>query len=238
MPDLGDTKQGYSLWNPFPMRWSLADGRLHLDGMRLLGQGTDIAIDGIIPFSLIGADRQQAGRRGRGRFQHVGARELSLRHRSQRRLQRRGGYPRHDAIAPVTRARCNLRNASLRSDEMPLGLSDMSGTLTFNGRRVRIDELKATSGGGTVRLTRHRGVRGRLDVLPPQRRGRAGARALPDQYDSTVNGQLTFSGNDLQSLLTGEIIVQRPDDFARRESRQPDLFARRAAADAGRRAAS
>jgi translocation and assembly module TamB len=81
--------------------------------------------------------------------------------------------------------------------------------MTFNGRRMRIDEIKATSGGGTVRLTgtavyEQGSASYRLSAEAQQVRMR-----YPSNMTSTIDGKLTFSGNDLQTLLTGEIIVMR-----------------------------
>jgi hypothetical protein len=92
LAEIGGTNQGYSLWNPFPMRWSLAEGQLHLDRMRLLGQGTDIAIDGTIPFALMEPAENKLDL-------SLGARELPPRHSDQRRFQRAGEHPRHAAGA-------------------------------------------------------------------------------------------------------------------------------------------
>jgi translocation and assembly module TamB len=205
---IGNTNQDYSLWNPFPMRWSLAEGRLHLDGMRLLGQGTDIAIDGTIPFALMEPVENKLDVSVEGDF------NLSVLESFRSGIQTSGVSSvevniRGTLQQPQLRGRLQLRNASLRSDELPLGLNDMSGTMTFNGQRVRIDELKASSGGGTVRLTgtavyEEGSASYRLSAEAQQVRVR-----YPSSMTSTVNGRLTFSGNDLQTLLTGEIIVQR-----------------------------
>ena len=41
-------ERGYELWNPFPLRWAVADETLDIDRMRLLGVGTDIVVDGTV----------------------------------------------------------------------------------------------------------------------------------------------------------------------------------------------
>lgn len=208
LAEIVGAKQGYSLWNPFPMRWSLAEGRLRLDRMRLLGQGTDIAIDGTIPFAPMNPAEDNLDVSVEGDF------NLSVLESFRPGIETGGVSSvevniRGTIGEPQLRGRLQLRNASLRSDELPNGLSDMSGTLTFNGRRMRIDELKATSGGGTLRLT---GTAVYEDGSASYRLS-ADARQVrlryPSNMASTIDGQLTFSGNDLQTLLTGEIIVMR-----------------------------
>jgi translocation and assembly module TamB len=208
LAEIGGTNQSYSLWNPFPMRWSLADGRLHLDRMRLLGQGTDIAIDGTIPFALMEPADNNLDLAVEGDF------NLSLLESFRSDIQTNGVSSvqvnvRGTLEKPQLRGRLQLRNANLRSDELPMGLSDMSGSMTFNGRRMRIDEIKATSGGGTVRVTgtavyEEGSASYRLSAEAQQVRMR-----YPRNMTSTIDGKLTFSGNDLQTLLTGEIIVMR-----------------------------
>jgi translocation and assembly module TamB len=208
LAEIGGTNQGYSLWNPFPMRWSLAEGQLHLDRMRLLGQGTDIAIDGTIPFALMEPAENKLDLSVEGDF------NLSVLESFRPGIQTNGVSSvqvniRGTLQEPQLRGRLLLRNANLRSDEFPMGLSDISGSMTFNGRRMRIDEIKATSGGGTVRLTgtavyEQGSASYRLSAEAQQVRMR-----YPSNMTSTIDGKLTFSGNDLQTLLTGEIIVMR-----------------------------
>jgi translocation and assembly module TamB len=208
LAEIGGTNQSYSLWNPFPMRWSLAEGRLRLDRMRLLGQGTDIAIDGTIPFALMEPTENKLDVSVEGDF------NLSVLESFRSDLQTNGVSSvqvnvRGTLQEPQLRGKLQLRNANLRSDELPMGLSDMSGSMTFNGRRMRIDELKATSGGGTVRVTgtavyEEGSASYRLTAEAQQVRMR-----YPSNMTSTIDGKLTLSGNDLQTLLTGEIIVMR-----------------------------
>jgi translocation and assembly module TamB len=201
-------EQGYSLWNPFPLRWSLAERRLRFDRMRLLGQGTDVAIDGSIPFALLAPAADILDLSVEGDF------NLSVLESFRSGIQTSGVSTvqvdiRGTMQDPQLRGRVQVRNASLRSDELPNALSDMSGTMTLNGRRMRIDELKATSGGGTVRVTGtavyEEGVTSyRLSAEAQQVRMR-----YPANMASTVDGQLTFSGNESQTLLSGEILVSR-----------------------------
>lgn len=206
--DIAGANQGYSLWNPFPMRWSLAQRRLRLDGMRLLGQGTDIGIDGTIPFALMDPAENKLDVSVEGDF------NLSVLESFRSGIQAGGVSSVEVTIRgtmeqPQVRGRVQLLNASLRAEDLPAGLSDMSGSMTFTGRRVRIDELKATSGGGTLRLSgtavyEEGSASYRLSAQARQVRLR-----YPTNITSTVDGQLTLSGNDLQTLLSGEIIVMR-----------------------------
>jgi translocation and assembly module TamB len=206
--EIAGASQGYSLWNPFPMRWSLGQGRLRLDGMRLLGQGTDIGIDGTIPFALMDPAENKLDVSVEGDF------NLSVIESFRSGIQAGGVSSvevniRGTMDQPQVRGRLQLLNASLRSEDLPAALNDMSGSMTFTGRRVRIDEIKATSGGGTVRLSGtavyEEGTASyRLSAEARQVRLR-----YPTNITSTVDGQLTLSGNDLQTLLGGEIIVMR-----------------------------
>jgi translocation and assembly module TamB len=208
LAQIAGAEKGYSLWNPFPLRWSLAERRLRLDRMRLLGQGTDIAIDGTIPFALTEPSGDMPDLSVEGDF------NLSVLESFRPGLVTSGVATvevdiRGTMKEPQLRGRMQLRNASVRSDELPNGLSDMSGTMTFNGRRMRIDELRATSGGGTVRMTGtalyEAGTASyRLSAEAQQVRLR-----YPTNMASTIDGQLTFSGTQEQTLLSGEITLSR-----------------------------
>jgi translocation and assembly module TamB len=152
LAQLPGAREGYSLWNPFPMRWSLSEGKVQLDGMRLLGQGTDIAINGSVPFAPARPADRLMDLSVDGDFNlsviesfRPGVRASGI---STVQVNVRGTMD-----DPQFRGRLLVRNGSLRSEDLPNSLSDMTGTLTFTGRRVRIEELRASSGGGTVAMS-------------------------------------------------------------------------------------
>jgi translocation and assembly module TamB len=197
--------RGYNLWNPFPMRWSVANHELHrLDRMRLLGDGTDVLFNGSMGLE----DPRPLDLSTSGTF------NLAVIEGFRPELQASGSSVlevtlRGTAAEPRMNGRMEMRNASLRHRDLANGLSQMNGVLRFNDRQVSIERLTALSGGGTLHfrgMAEHSQEQWsyRLDTDVEHVRFR-----YPEPVSSVVDGYLTLSGTNLQSLMSGEILVSR-----------------------------
>jgi translocation and assembly module TamB len=110
---------------------------------------------------------------------------------------------------PRMNGRMEMRNASLRHRDFSNGLSQMNGVLRFSDRQVNIEQLTASSGGGTLQfrgMAEHSQEQWsyRLDTEVEHVRFR-----YPEAVSSVVDGNLTLSGTNLQSLMSGDILVSR-----------------------------
>ena len=201
--------RGYELWNPFPMRWGISGGKLDFDQVRLLGDGTDLVMDGTVgldggfgqrndsfDLSLEGIFNLAVLESFRAGLEAAGSSEL------QATLRGRAGEP-------IIRGRMNLKDGTLRYIGFSNGLSQVNGTLSFNERLVRVEELSAASGGGTLGLAgtvlygaEQWDYRLRVDIERVRIR-------YPESLGSVVDGQLTYSGSDLRSLLSGNVMISR-----------------------------
>ncbi len=201
--------RGYEVWNPFPMRWKVANDTLDIDRVRLLGDGTDVVVDGKIAlqnsldqvgnsmdvaiegsFNLAALESFRPGITARGQS------ELDVRVR---------GTP----VQPSVRGRMQIRNGTLRHTSFSNGLSELNGRVRFNEGMVRVEELRAESGGGTlalggtvVRESDRWDYRLQADINSVRVR-------YPASLSSVINGRLTYSGTDLRSLLSGEVVINR-----------------------------
>jgi len=201
--------RGYEVWNPFPMRWKVENDTLDIDGVHLIGEGTNVVVDGIIALQ---GDLDQAGNSMdvavEGEF-NLAALEsfrpgLTARGQSELDVRIRG-----TAAKPSVRGRMQIRNATLRHTSFANGLSKLNGRIRFNEGMVRIEELRAESGGGTlaldgtvVRENDRWDYRLQADIDSIRVR-------YPESLSSVINGRLTYSGTDLRSLLSGEVVVNR-----------------------------
>jgi len=212
LADIPGSENGYSISNvPFPMRWSLENQTLRLDRMRLLGpgpagapeqEGTDVEINGTV--GLGGPGNFDLALTGTFNLAVAQSFDSNLRAAgvSTVRIKVTG-----DLNDPVVRGSMDVKNGTLRYGEFPNGLSGMNGRVNFSGKHVRIDELTAFTGGGRVRLSGNADFEGtaRYSFSAEAERVRIGYQAV----STIVDGEFTLAGTDVQSLLSGDIVVER-----------------------------
>jgi len=103
----------------------------------------------------------------------------------------------------------NVSHASLAYADLPSGLNDMNGSLSFNKNRLQIDNLTAHSGGGTITLT------GGATTYQGQINFDFNASAqdvrlrYPPGVSSTANAELRFFGTREGSTLSGDVTVTK-----------------------------
>ena len=210
--EIPGSESGYSISNlPFPMRWSLENQTLRLDRMRLLGpgpadapedEGTDIEINGTV------------GLGGAGEFDLdlTGTFNLAVAQSFDSNLRAAGASTVQVEISgglsdPLVQGSMEVKNGILRYADFPNGLSEMNGRVTFTGKHVRIDELTAATGGGRLRLAGNADFEGTSSYSVTAQAERVRIRYEP--VSTIVDGEFTLSGTDIQSLLSGEVVVER-----------------------------
>ncbi len=201
---IGSVAAGYRVSNLFPMRWNYGGGIVRLDSMNLNGSGTDIGIDGTI---ALDGERAVAVTVD-GRFNLIllesfdpdieasGAANLNI---------KIGGTVNDIEIEGLM----TVADGTLRLAEFPNGLSAINGKIDFAGRQMKIDELTAASGGGSLRLSgvtifSADGPEYRLQAVADRVRLR-----YPAHIGSFFNGHLTLAGTGDYAVLNGEVLVSR-----------------------------
>ncbi len=202
-------ERGYELWNPFPLRWSLAGETLDIDNMRLLGDGTDIVVDGTVGL------RDGFGERDDSLGLTVGGTfNLAVLESFRPGLEAGGEseldvYIEGSAAEPAVRGRMGIKGGAVRHSSFSNGLSELNGLIRFSEGTVQVEEVTAQSGGGNLSLTGTI-VREadrwnyRLEGMIESVRVR-----YPESLSNVIDGRLTYSGTNLRSLLTGEVVVSR-----------------------------
>jgi translocation and assembly module TamB len=110
---------------------------------------------------------------------------------------------------PAIQGSVNVSHASLAYVDLPSGLSDMNGSLTFNKHRLQIESLTAHSGGGTVTLT------GEATSYAGQINFDFAAKAqdvrlrYPPGVSSTANADVRFYGTRDSSTLSGDVTITK-----------------------------
>lgn len=202
--DVPGTAAGYELYNPFPMRWAFSAGSLRLDHMRLQGAGTNVELTGgigLLPeidsdlriegdFNLAGLQTLQPNLAASGRSR-IGVRLTG------------------DLADPEIQGEWVIQDGSIQPENSPVGLSGVNGRVMFVGREIRVEEMRAASGGGVLTLSGGGRIAAdnyefRLDAHAQNVRVR-----YPAGITSVVDGDFVFSGAKSNRLLGGEVVIQR-----------------------------
>ena len=111
------------------------------------------------------------------------------------------------AAKPEVTGRLQLQSASFNMLDLPNGISNATGTVTFTGTQARIQNITAESGGGKVTLSGTVGYSGSDMQFHVQ----AAANGVHVNYPETVTTQfdanLVLNGTSASSLVTGTLRV-------------------------------
>ncbi len=111
---------------------------------------------------------------------------------------------------PTVAGSAQLVNGSVVSPDLPNGLSNLHGTIRFDGNRATLEGVEAHTGGGQVSLSgfatyaRNRSIIYRLEA-----RGQNVRVRYANGISVTGNSQLSLAGTESQALLTGSLTVSR-----------------------------
>ena len=110
---------------------------------------------------------------------------------------------------PQVNGLLTLSKASLYFGDLPVGLDNVNGAVSFDRNRATIQNMAADSGGGKMSLTGFVGFGG--SALVYRMRGTAtGIRVrYPEGASTTVNASLNLTGTSQESLLAGTVTIVR-----------------------------
>jgi translocation and assembly module TamB len=111
---------------------------------------------------------------------------------------------------PNFRGRVAVQNAAISYVDFPNGLSEINGTLGFNGDRLQVQELTARTGGGLLHCGGYltyslsQGLAFNLTASGSEIRLR-----YPEGISSTADARLMLAGSVHNAMLSGEITIKR-----------------------------
>jgi translocation and assembly module TamB len=202
-PQLSAEIEGVKLENQGPIRLSASQGMLHLEQAHIVGEGTDFSAQGSVPFSSqapvnLSANGNINLRVLQGYYpglQSYGSTSIAL--KVEGALQQ-----------PTVRGQMQITSAGVSLIDLPNGLSEMNGTLVFNQNRLQIQSLTARSGGGELTLggfiAYSSGIYFDLAATGNDIRLR-----YPAGVSSEASADLRFAGTPQNSILSGEVTVNR-----------------------------
>jgi translocation and assembly module TamB len=116
---------------------------------------------------------------------------------------------RGEAGDPQWSGRMDLKDGAFFLKDMPNGIEQASGTVTFERNRANIGKITGQTGGGTFELTGFLGLQaGEVTYRLQGTLARVRLR-YPEGVSNTFDAQLSLTGSSTRSLLAGRVTVQR-----------------------------
>ncbi len=200
---LAVTVAGVHLQSDGGVHASLADTRITLDPLHVIGDQTDLHLNGTLGLK----DTQRLD------FEAGGSVNLKLAETLDRDLTAGGTTTFHvEAHGPLAnpglRGLIEFDNGSLSLEDLPNGLSQLHGTLEFNQNRLEVRSLTAMTGGGQLSLggylSYQHGLYADLSVT-----GKGIRIRYPPGVSSLADATLHLQGTQPNLLLSGNVLVTR-----------------------------
>jgi translocation and assembly module TamB len=192
------------LKNEGPIRLTVAQQVVRLQQLHIVGQDTDFSAHGTA--SLVTSHDLDLAADGHLNLTLIQTLDLNFTSSGTVDVAMTVTGP---ATDPLLQGKINVSHGSLTYIDLPSGLSDMNGSLTFNRNRLQIDTLTAHSGGGTLSLT------GEASTYAGQINFDFAAKAqdvrlrYPPGVSSTANADVHFYGTRESSTLTGDVVITK-----------------------------
>ena len=201
--DLSAEVEKVGLHNEGEIRLSLADQVFSIDQFHARGDGTDLVVTGTV--EATGPQRLQ--------MHANGAANLKLFQSFNRELSSYGDTTLEMTVSgaiskPEFQGRVKIANAGVSFRDLPNGLNNINGTLTFNQDRLQIESLTAFTGGGKLDLSGFITYRNEL-YFDLQGKGRDIRLRYPPGISSVSDADLRFNGTTKGALLSGNILLNR-----------------------------
>ncbi len=110
---------------------------------------------------------------------------------------------------PALSGRLEVKNASAFLADLPNGIENANGVLTFDKNRVAIQEIKAQSGGGDIALRGFISIGGRELTYRLQADAKNVRVRYPEGVSTTLDANLRYTGTYSKSLLSGTATLVR-----------------------------
>ncbi len=207
LSQVGVKLQGVELKAVEPLRVGLRDGVATLERVHITGQDTDMQASGTA--QLFGSGDPKGGKLD---VKATGNVSMALLHTfdndiiSSGKLEFTVGAGGR-VTNPELTGRVQFDKVNIAMDGVPNGLSNMNGTLVFSGDRLQVENLTATTGGGTLKLGGS--IRYRNGVYADLTATGDVVRVRLYGLSATANANLKLQGGMESALLSGTILMTR-----------------------------
>jgi hypothetical protein len=218
----------YALRNAAPVRLALDQHVVRVDELQLVGDGTRLRVSGTIDLH-----------RERIALQAVGDANLGILQGFYREVRGSGRAELTAAVNgplrdPLFSGSATITDGRIRHFSLPNALDAINGTVYFDERGVRLDNVTARMGEGRVQFGGRVGFEGYLPgVLNVTARGEDMHLRYPEGVRSVVDADLVVRGNFKAPILGGTVTVRNAAWTRRIESNLFELTRRAQAGGAG-----
>jgi len=187
-----------------PVNWRLAERKLFVEGLQLEGEGSNLRSSGVVDLRPGGAVQGAVS----------GTLNLSVAGSFLTKVDTAGFATLNVELGGTTAepsilGKMEVREVSVGSEELPIGLSKGNGVITFSRQRATIREFTAEAGGGPVKLSGDADIGAGRVSYRLRAEGQAVRLRYPPGFSSVLNGTLILAGNNRRSLLEGEVQILR-----------------------------
>jgi TamB, inner membrane protein subunit of TAM complex len=194
----------YAIRNAGPIRLSLDRNQVNVSQLQAVGDGTQLRVGGSVNLAERRVDLQAAGEANLGILQ--GFFPGSVRGSGHAQLTAAMNGP---IDAPLLSGSATITGGRIRHLALPNALDAINGSIRFDARGVRLDDLEATLGGGRVQFGGRVGLEGYVPGdLNVTLRGENMRLRYPEGIGSIVDADLALRGNYAAPLLSGTVSVK------------------------------
>jgi len=199
--------QGVELKVAEPLRVSLRNGLATLEQVHITGQDTDMRASGTA--QVFGATDPKGGKLD---VKATGSVSMALLHTFDQDIISSGKVEFTVAASglvrnPTLTGKVQFDKVNIAMDGIPNGLSNMNGTLVFNGDRLQVQSLTGTTGGGQLMLGGS--IRYRNGIYADLTATGDAVRVRLYGLSATANANLKLQGGPSSALLSGTILLTR-----------------------------
>ena len=196
--------ENIKLHNQGAVRFSYARQIAHIEPLHLVGEATDITGGGSIHFAAQRELRLSAN--GQLDLKLFSSFNPAFTSTGQMLLQMNVGGTLTD---PQPQGTIQIKDGTANYAGLPSGLSEMNGSLAFTRDRVRIEQLTARTGGGTLDFqgeatTYNKQLNFNLTAIGKDVRLR-----YPPGVSSTANAEVHWTGSLTNSTVSGQVMVTK-----------------------------
>ena len=194
----------YSIRNAGPIRLGLDHDQVKVAQLRLVGDGTELTAGGSVNLGQRRVALTAAGQANLGILQ--GFFPGSVRGAGQAQLTAAVDGP---IDQPLFSGSATIADGRIRHLSVPNALDAINGSITFDARGIRLDDLSATLGGGRVQFGGRIGFDGYLPGdLNVTVRGEDMHLRYPEGIRSVVDADLALRGRYTSPTLAGTVTVK------------------------------
>jgi len=193
----------YAIRNASPIRLALDQHKVLVNRLELVGEDTRLRVAGNVELH----DQKIA-------LQASGDANLGILQGFFRDVRGSGRATLSAAVEgplanPVFSGSATITNGRVRHFSLPNSLDDINGTVPFDARGIRLDDVTARMGGGKIQFGGRVGLQGyQPGELSVTARGEAIHLRYPEGIRSVVDGDLTLRGNVAAPTLGGIVTVR------------------------------